>query len=390
MQRYQDPPIEVRTDVKRPFYFIRPRVPYWNKQGKYDRKRTVIQLGLVSQTTMRQAKMLKEQHMAEINGRRTIALAQIPFAGLLDKYVAVGLPAVGTTTQAKYRSHIAAHIRPAFATMRMCDIDKLCITGWLQQKQHLTHEMLMSILKTLSAIFSWAEEMNMFEGVNPCRNVKVLGRESGRTKTLPMADGLNRFLLHVKDTAIITAEGARLIVLIAVSTGMRISEVLGLQVRDIDPIAETVRIERRWARGNIGPTKTRDSARTRQVPGLAADLLRYAGNKAGTDYIFAGAGKVHPPDDRDLQQYVFRPAAEAAGIYCSGFGMHRFRHLNISWRQEVGAHPVEAQKCAGHASLSTTWRYTQVDVERERGHVRAILERLSGHGLGTDSTEVLQ
>jgi hypothetical protein len=81
MQRYQDPPIEVRTDVKRPFYFIRPRVPYWNKQGKYDRRRTVIQLGLVSQTTMRQAKMLKEQHMAEINGRRTIALAQIPFAG---------------------------------------------------------------------------------------------------------------------------------------------------------------------------------------------------------------------------------------------------------------------------------------------------------------------
>jgi site-specific recombinase XerD len=83
-------------------------------------------------------------------------------------------------------------------------------------------------------------------------------------------------------------------------------------------------------------------------------------------------------------------AAERAGIYTPGFGMHRFRHVNISWRQEVGAHPVEAQKCAGHASLSTTWRYTQVDVERERGHVRAILERLNGHGLGTDSVEVLQ
>jgi integrase len=394
MQRYQDPPIEVRTDVKRPFYFIRPRVPYWNKQGKYDRRRTVIQLGLVSQTTMRQAKMLKEQHMAEINGRRTIALAQIPFAGLLDKYVAVGLPAVGTTTQAKYRSHIAAHIRPAFATMRMCDIDKLCITGWLQQKQHLTHEMLMSILKTLSAIFSWAEEMNMFEGVNPCRNVKVLGKKSERSKSLPDSTGLQRFLAAIADTVIISAEGARLIVLIAVASGLRVSEVLGLQLRDIDPIAETVRIERRWARGNIGPTKTKDSQRVRQIPGLAAALLAYkaCGEHArnGDDYIFSGGVRGLPPDDRDLQQYVFRPAAERAGIYTPGFGMHRFRHVNISWRQEVGAHPVEAQKCAGHASLSTTWRYTQVDVERERGHVRAILERLNGHGLGTDSAEVLQ
>jgi integrase len=377
MQRYQDPPIEVRTDVKRPFYFIRPRVPYWNKQGKYDRKRTVIQLGLVSQTTMRQAKMLKEQHMAEINGRRTIALAQIPFAGLLDKYTAVGLPAVGTTTQAKYRSHIAAHIRPAFATMRMCDIDKLCITGWLQQKQHLTHEMLMSILKTLSAIFSWAEEMNMFEGVNPCRNVKVLGKKSERSKSLPDSTGLQRFLAAIADTVIISGEGARLIVLIAVASGLRVSEVLGLQVRDIDPIAETVRIERRWARGNIGPTKTKDSQRVRQIPGLATDLLRFGRDKRDQAYLFAQEHDGLPPDDRDLQQYVLRPAAELCGIYSPGFGMHRFRHLNISWRQEVGAHPVEAQKCAGHASLSTTWRYTQVDVERERGHVRAILERLT-------------
>ena len=81
-------------------------------------------------------------------------------------------------------------------------------------------------------------------------------------------------------------------------------------------------------------------------------------------------------DDRDLQQHVFRPAAEVAGIYFEGFGMHTFRRLNVTWRQEVGATPIEAQKAAGHASLDMTFLYTQIEETRERSHVERILERL--------------
>jgi hypothetical protein len=83
-----------------------------------------------------------------------------------------------------------------------------------------------------------------------------------------------------------------------------------------------------------------------------------------------------PPDDRDLQQHVFRPAAEAAGIYFEGFGMHTFRRLNISWRQEVGATPFEAMRAAGHSKPVTTWLYTVTDEARERAHVEAILARI--------------
>jgi len=81
-------------------------------------------------------------------------------------------------------------------------------------------------------------------------------------------------------------------------------------------------------------------------------------------------------DDRDLQQHVFRPAAEAVGIYHPGFGMHTFRCLNVTWRQEVGATPIEAQKAAGHASLDMTFLYTQTDEVRERDHVNRIMDRL--------------
>lgn len=56
--------------------------------------------------------------------------------------------------------------------------------------------------------------------------------------------------------------------------------------------------------------------------------------------------------------------------------MHVFRRLNVTWRQQAGATPVEAQKAAGHSSLDMTMIYTQTEVEREREHLGKIIERL--------------
>jgi hypothetical protein len=92
------------------------------------------------------------------------------------------------------------------------------------------------------------------------------------------------------------------------------------------------------------------------------------------------SGYGNPPDDRDLQQHVFRPAATAVKIYHAGFGMHSFRRLNITWRQHAGASSIEAQKAAGHARASTTWMYTIEDGERERQHVAWIHEQLGMDG----------
>jgi hypothetical protein len=64
------------------------------------------------------------------------------------------------------------------------------------------------------------------------------------------------------------------------------------------------------------------------------ELLRYAGGRGREDYILQKKGGCLL-DDLDFQQHVFRPAAEAAGIYFEGFGMHMFRRINVTVRQEV-------------------------------------------------------
>jgi integrase len=103
-------------------------------------------------------------------------------------------------------------------------------------------------------------------------------------------------------------------------------------------------------------------------------LLAWAGNKGPCDFIFVRENG-NPPDDRDLQQHVWRPAAEIAGIYHPGFGVHEFRRLNVTWRQAAGASPFEAQKAAGHASLNMTFLYTQTEESRELEHVIKIRNR---------------
>jgi hypothetical protein len=59
-QRYQDPKIQIRTDVKRPFNFIRPYVPVFTATG-VERKKHSIPLGFVNEITMREAKARKRR-----------------------------------------------------------------------------------------------------------------------------------------------------------------------------------------------------------------------------------------------------------------------------------------------------------------------------------------
>lgn len=387
-QRFQDPQIEKRTDVARPYYFIRPYVPIYEETGPV-RKRKPIQLGFCDEITMKRAKANKEQIMSGINAGKFIIQSQVPFSGILARYTELGIPELGPETQKTYARHIRLHIEPFFGKMRMYEITRIAVKAWLTQKSKevrgkegeekkpLSHNTLIDLRKVLSAIFSKAHEWNLWDGENPCSKQQVGGIPAQKSKALPTADGLKRFLAEIRNSKVASGDGARLIALISIGTGLRVGEVLGLKPQAINGRKEEITVAETWGRGFAKPVKTDESERTRQAPGITGQIVSFAMGKAPDEYIFGRKDKGgRPPDDRDLQQYVFRPAAERAGIYTKGFGMHRFRHLNISWRQEAGASPFEAQKSAGHAQPSTTWLYTQTDSERERTHVKAIMDRL--------------
>lgn len=392
-QRYQDPKIQTRSDVSRPFYFIRPYVARFTGSG-IQRKKHSIPIGFCDEISMREAKARKQQIMATVNAGKFVLQSQIPFREVCQRYSDRHVPTLGSAARERYPLQIRNHILPAFADLKLCEITTPMIEAWLRQKadphesKRIKAGQEVTIARPglgwwarsdlrgiLSGIFSKAREWRLWDGPNPCVGVKIGQKKSKRAKRIPDGEDLKRFLEALSDTTLITADGARLIVITACAAGLRVSEVLGLTSADVDAEQETLRVERRWRRGDESDPKSEASRRKRQIGALAGELLAYAHGKPKHTYIFTRPNGM-PLDDRDLQRDVFRPAAESVGIYHEGFGMHVFRRLNVTWRQQAGATPVEAQKAAGHTSLDMTMLYTQTDEQRERDHVGKILERL--------------
>ncbi len=377
-QKFQDPKIETRTDAVRPYYCIRPFVPVMTDEGLVRRQKR-IPLGFVDETSMREAKQRKQEIMAGVNAGKFLVQSQLPFSAILQRFRDVRLPQIGASTRAKYSNHLDNHIEPAFKDLRMCDIDKPTVEVFLNDKAAagLAHWTLLDLRNLGSAIWTKAIEWKLFQGENPWRGLKVGGEVEIREKNIPKAGDLRSFISALPETRIATHRAAELMVLVSVSTGLRVSEVLGLQPRDIGREDRTLEVHRRWHRGDVAAPKTKASRRRHEILGLADMLLEFASGKADEEFIFGRADRDgRPPDDRDLQQHVFRPAAEAVKIYHPGFGMHSFRRVNITWRQHAGASSIEAQKGAGHSRPATTWMYTIEDAEREKQHVAWIQKQI--------------
>ncbi len=132
-QRYQDPKIQTRTDVDRPFYFIRPYVPVITSD-RIERKQKSIPIGFCDETSMREAKARKQQVMATVNAGRFVLQSQIQFGVMAQKFLDARVPQLGSATQDKYRTHIANHILPVFGPLQMCDIDRPTVEAWLSEK----------------------------------------------------------------------------------------------------------------------------------------------------------------------------------------------------------------------------------------------------------------
>jgi len=107
---------------------------------------------------------------------------------------------------------------------------------------------------------------------------------------------------------------ARLVVMIGVMMGLRIGEILGLRVEDLE--CGTLHVRRSWCRGNAGGTKN-GKEREIPVPQFLGEALRdYCVQRGTTGWLFVGeSGK--PLSDRNLI-----PASRLQG--CAAFGNTSF------------------------------------------------------------------
>jgi integrase/recombinase XerC len=179
----------------------------------------------------------------------------------------------------------------------------------------------------------------------------------------------------------------RALVELLYGAGIRVGELVALDVRDIDLHRGDVRV---WGKGGKErivplPAAARNALREyldqRRRPGVLSEPLFTS--------LRSRQGEMpRRLDPRDVRR-ILRRRADRAGV-ADRVHPHRLRHSYATHLLDMGADLRAIQELLGHASLSTTQKYTAVSAERllevyDRAHPRARKGRKgkSGSPLGT-------
>jgi len=136
------------------------------------------------------------------------------------------------------------------------------------------------------------------------------------------------------------------------SSGLRLAELAALDVRDLDPIGETVRVMGKGSRERIVP-----------VGALALEALSHYRHQAGVQNgpLFLNKSRTrlgHRSIWLLLKSYVHNAGLPAT------LSPHKLRHSFATHLLDNGADLRSVQSLLGHKSLSTTQIYTHVTTER--------------------------
>ena len=176
--------------------------------------------------------------------------------------------------------------------------------------------------------------------------------------------------------------------LLAISTGLRIGELLAMKWANLDPDSGRYFVKETMTRkGEFSPTKTTGSAKpVNVIPSCISALREHRARqselrlKTGASYldldlIFASS-KGTPLSDRNIVNRIFHPILKRAGLRRIRF--HDLRHTTASLLISQGENPKYIQSQMRHASIQTTFdRYGHLFSETHKEAVARLDATLS-------------
>ena len=211
---------------------------------------------------------------------------------------------------------------------------------------------------------------------NPCQSVPRSRRKAQE------ADPTSRALddLQVQRMLDLTADtpfGQRSLAGLAF-TGLRLGELVGLRWEDVDEGQSLITVRRTISPDGHGRLveRTPKSGRTRLVPIL--DELRPwldGAHSTGYDRVFTGE-RGGAFDSGNLSRHVRWPIIrDQIATFPGGppFHFHDLRHTFVSRLSRFGVAPASIQRVVGHASITTTERYTHTSATAAANEVREVL-----------------
>jgi len=241
-------------------------------------------------------------------------------------------------------------------------VDRLAVRGFLaaEQRRGLAKR---SVARALSALRTFYRFLNATRGleVNPARAARTPKLE----KTLPTY--LNRAeveMLFADAEARAAAGGfreARDLAMLELfySTGMRLSELAGLNDPDVDLVSDQVKLRGKGKKERIVPVGSHATAAFRKYLQKRDGLL--ATTRPGSRPVFVNlrGKRISPRGVQLAMKRLFDGLSRGPELH-----VHALRHSFATHLLDAGADLRAVQELLGHASLGTTQVYTHTSVER--------------------------
>jgi integrase len=154
--------------------------------------------------------------------------------------------------------------------------------------------------------------------------------------------------------------------LVAIHTGLRQRELLGLKWTDVDLDAGTISVQRSLdADGTFNPPKRAKSRRTVRLTAQAVKVLRSHKATQNEERLRLGSlwedqGLVfpnrvgRPMDHNNLYHRDFKTLLKRAGLDGQGFTFHSLRHTCATMLLSKNVNQKIVQEMLGHATISQT------------------------------------
>jgi integrase/recombinase XerC len=142
------------------------------------------------------------------------------------------------------------------------------------------------------------------------------------------------------------------------STGIRLSELSGLNLEDLDLLADQAKVRGKGRKERLVPVGSRASLALRRYLNLREQVAALPRSDRHAVFLSRRGKRLGP---RGIQSVVHRMFDAVGG---DGLRVHSLRHTFATHMLDAGADLRAVQELLGHASLSTTQVYTHTSVER--------------------------
>jgi integrase len=269
------------------------------------------------------------------------------------------------STQASHRFHFRTYVLPAFGASRLNTVEREdveCLIHDMEEKTRASGRKLKAggfgtREKTLRALQRFFSEMvaNGRIAKNPALGVKPGSRPAASIDRGGQALEAEQVMALVEAT---TDYWRPLVALLATS-GLRISEALGLRRRDLDLSAGAATVQQTVVevdgRMIVTTPKSKASRRTvKLIPSVVEMLKRQALPLDPDGFVFTQPKKSEPIARTWFNRRVLKPASITAGIR-PAVSAHDLRHTAGAIASKSGMHPMAVKEMMGHSSIKVTY-----------------------------------